>query len=227
MGRAVEVLNTFFRLRDCKNSQGFHFSNQLSLFDLDHRPGCLRYEIGTCSGPCAGKVSLETYNTQVSAARSFLDGFNDEPLSALQESMERAALNRHYEYAARLRDDLKALEYLYQKLLWLADARRRFAFVYATRSHCGGAIWYLIRAGEVVEAIQAPNSPAEFAAVRKTLKRWQTEVECQTKAAMVPTHTLCLWSRLGFVKYPDQLERTFSPNDAGRKYRGLARSAVA
>jgi excinuclease ABC subunit C len=227
MGRAVDTLNSFFKLRDCKNSQGFSFSNQMSLFDLDHRPGCLRYEIGTCSGPCAAKVSLKAYNEQISAARSFLDGFNGEPLTALQDAMERAAQQRNYEYAARLRDDLRAMEYLYGKLLWLAEARRRYTFVYAASSPAGNSIWYLIRAGEVADHLAAPQCPSTYAQARGVLRRWRAETESTCDRGHGPyPHTLSLVASW-FRKHPHELGRTFHPADAGRKYRGLAARAVA
>lgn len=222
MGQAVEVLNSHFRLRDCKNSQGFHFSNQLSLFDLDHRPGCLRYEIGTCSGPCAAKVSLEAYNQQVTGARSFLDGFNSAPLDALERAMQRASSQQNYEHAARLRDDIRAIDYLHRKLLWLADARRRFTFIYAADCQTPHPIWYLIRAGEVTDVVAAPACSESYARVRPILQRWRAEVDATSDRGHGPyPHTLSLVASW-FKKFPNQLDRTFNPIDAGRRYRRLA-----
>ncbi len=227
MTRAIETLNKYFRLRDCKNSQTFYFSNQLSLFELDQRPGCLRYEIGTCSGPCTGKVSLSSYNNQVNAARGFLDGFNSEPLTHLQEEMERAAALQFYERAGKMRDELRALDYLYRKLQWLAQARRRYTFVYSVPGQSGLGVWYLIRAGEVADVVAAPVCPSTYAEARSTVQRWRGEVEATSDRGYGPyPHTLSLVASW-FRKFPVQLERTFHPGDAGRKYRQMARSAVA
>ncbi|XZE51825.1 GIY-YIG nuclease family protein [Planctomycetaceae bacterium SH139] len=227
MGQAVDALNTFFRLRDCKNSQGFHFSNQLSLFDVDHRPGCLRFEIGTCSGPCAAAVSLESYNSQLNQARSFLDGFNAEPLMQVQESMERAARDLNFEHAAKLRDDWRSLNYLYRQLAWLAEARGKYTFVYSVPGHDGLGIWYFIRAGEVNDVVSAPTCPATYGTVRKTVKRWAVAAEQTVDRGHGPyPHTLSLVASW-FRKNAAQLQRAFPPAEAGRKYRGLARSAVA
>lgn len=227
MGRAVETLNKFFRLRDCKNSQPFYFSNQLSLFDDEHRPGCLRYEIGTCSGPCTGKVSLASYNQQVAAAKEFLSGNTREPLEALQAEMLRAAAGQHFERAAQVRDDLRALEYLHRKLLWLADARKRFTFIYSIQGSHGTGIWYFIRAGEVADVATAPSCPQSFAAAKSTLNRWKAEASTTGDRGYGPyPHTLSLVAGW-FRKFPDQLQRTFHPTDSGRKYRLMARTAVA
>lgn len=225
MSRAVDVLNSHFRLRDCKNSQGFQFSNQLSLFDLDHRPGCLRYEIGSCSGPCAAKVSLERYNRQVAAARSFLDGLNSSPLDAIEHAMIKASEQYNYEYAARLRDDLRAMEYLYAKLLWLAQARRNYTFVYAAAAGEKPSVWYMIRAGEVTDVIAAPNSPESYADARPILRRWTSEAGAESDRGHGPyPHTLSLVASW-FKKFPEQLLRTFPPSEAARRYRKLAATA--
>lgn len=227
MSRAVDALNTFFRLRDCKNSTGFSFSNQLPLFELEQRAGCLRFEIGTCSGPCAAAVSLESYNGQITEARSFLDGFNDEPLVALQDQMERSARDLNFEHAAKLRDDWRAMKYLYRKLVWLADARNRYTFVYAVPGCEGDATWYLIRSGEICDAAAAPLCPNSYADVRPLVRRWRVEADNETARGHGPyPHTLSLVASW-FRKHKTELDRTFHPADAGRKYRRLAKSAVA
>ena len=68
MRLAVESLNKVFRLRDCGEKQVFRFAEQLQLFDMEYRPGCLRCEIGTCLGPCAAECTRGQYETQVNAA---------------------------------------------------------------------------------------------------------------------------------------------------------------
>ncbi|HEY1381116.1 MAG TPA: GIY-YIG nuclease family protein, partial [Gemmataceae bacterium] len=71
---AVRRLNDLFRLRDCDQSQKMHFADQADLFPVLRPAGCLRFDIGTCSGPCAGNVTRAAYGRQTRAARAFLDG---------------------------------------------------------------------------------------------------------------------------------------------------------
>ncbi len=101
MRLAVDSLNKVFKLRDCGEKQVFHFAEQLQLFDLEYRPGCLRLEIGSCVGPCAAACTRAQYDRQVNAAESFLDGFNDEPLVVVRDQMQQAIDNRQYELAGR------------------------------------------------------------------------------------------------------------------------------
>src|SRR5438094_83083 len=51
---AVRRLNDMLRLRDCSQKQPMIFPEQGSLFPQVRDPGCLRMELGTCSGPCTG-----------------------------------------------------------------------------------------------------------------------------------------------------------------------------
>ncbi|MEL7266782.1 MAG: GIY-YIG nuclease family protein, partial [Planctomycetota bacterium] len=151
LGLAVDVLNKYFRLRDCRRDQPMHFIDQLSLFDMEHRPGCLRFETKTCSGPCAGGQTTEQYDEQVRDAERFLEGFDNTPTLRLKERMQAAANNRQYELAGRILSDIKAMEFVHRRLDYLARARRDFTFVYRVRGFDLRHTWYWIRGGEVCD----------------------------------------------------------------------------
>ncbi len=218
MNRAVEALNKTFKLRDCSQKQVFRFAEQLSLFDLEFRPGCLRYELGTCLGPCAAACTREAYDDHVNAAESFLDGFNDEPLVVVRDLMEQSSANHQYELAARCRDTLKSLEYLHRKLSILAKARRDYTFIYAAGGYDGCHTWYLIHSGEISESIAAPRNPAEFAAAKPTLARWKSSSSNRLdRGHGAYPHTLSVVASW-FSKNRGELNRTFAPEQAGNKY---------
>lgn len=217
MNRAVDVLNQFFKLRDCSQRTPFYFTDQLSLFDVDRRPGCLRYETGTCLGPCAAACSRGDYDAAVNAAQSFLDGFNDEPLVAIRDSMESASVNLQYELAARRLLDFQSLEYLYRKLTYLAEVRRGYSFVYPVRGYDHCHLWYLIRAGEVAEVIAAPKCEQTFAAVRETIHQWAAQTRNPLdRGHGKHAHTLNLVASW-FRNNRQELETTFAPDQAARR----------
>lgn len=226
MKRAVDSLNQFFKLRDCSQKTVFHFADQLSLFSLEHRPGCLRYETGSCLGPCAGACSRASYDEQVLAAQSFLDAFNDEPITTIRDAMDAASANQQYELAARRLQDWTALDYLYRKLVRLAEARRAFSFVYPVHGYDGSDTWYLIRAGEVTESIVAPKCPKSYSASRDRLKAWDSQLQnAFDHGTGRYSHTINLVASW-FRKNRDELGNTFEPAKAGRVYRSLARKGV-
>lgn len=232
MDRVVDSLNKTFGLRDCSQKTVFQFAEQLSLFDLQPRPGCLRLEIGTCLGPCAGACTRADYLQRVNAAQSFIDGFNDEPLAATQEIMETASMNHQYELAGRARDTLKSLNYALKKLSHLADARQSYSFIYAAQGYDGRSIWYLIRRGEVVDVAAAPTDAADYRTLKPTLKQWteqlgpQTPSSTQTAFASEHPHTISVVASW-FRKHRSELKQTLAPQSAGRRYRHLSRVGVA
>ena len=218
MNDAVEALNKVFQLRDCSQKQTFRFAEQLPLFDPEHRPGCLRLELGTCLGPCAAGCTRTEYDAQVAAAESFLDGFNDEPVGIIEQQMQQAAANQQYELAARARNTLKTLRYVQRKLAMLAQARRDYSFVYAASGYDGCSIWYLIRHGEIAATAPAPRNREQYRQLKPTLDRWQNALASRVDRGHGPhPHTLGLVASW-FRKQRGELARTFTPKEAGRKY---------
>ncbi|QDV44677.1 UvrABC system protein C [Stieleria neptunia] len=218
MANAVDALNKVFRLRDCSQQQTFEFAEQLSLFQIDHRPGCLRLELNTCLGPCAAACTRGEYASQVNAAESFLDGFNDEPLIALQDRMESASANRQYELAGRAHQTLKSLRYVHRKLILLANARRKYSFVYAVPGFDGCHTWYLIHCGEVSAVAATPIGSDGYQAIKPIINGWKATLESAADRGHGPfpytLGTVASW----FKKHPAELDRTFAPEQAGRKY---------
>ena len=106
---AVCRLNDFFQLRDCPQAQEMVFPDQGELFRLERPAGCLRYEIGTCLGPCTGNCARPLYGAKVRSARNFLAGTLVGPLQEIEKAMTAAALAQQFERAAALRDKLAAL----------------------------------------------------------------------------------------------------------------------
>src|SRR3954453_3237555 len=75
---AVRELNDALGLRDCANDQGMHFADQPELFSIFPRtPGCIRFEVKKCLGPCVGGCTAGEYAERVKQARGFLDGADD------------------------------------------------------------------------------------------------------------------------------------------------------
>jgi excinuclease ABC subunit C len=146
-----------------------HFADQGELFPVLRPAGCLRYEIGTCSGPCACGVSRPGYGRQVRAARAFLDGADDGPLRTLEREMAAAAAAQAYERAAALRDKLDVLTWLAERLGWLQRAREEHTFVYPVAGDDGRTLWYLIHRGRVRAVVPAPHDPATRLAARSAI----------------------------------------------------------
>ena len=78
------------------------------MFSNRSRP-CLLYQIRRCSGPCVGLIEADAYADDVRSATLFLQGRESEAVSRLEQRMTQAAARQHYEMAAVLRDQIRAL----------------------------------------------------------------------------------------------------------------------
>jgi excinuclease ABC subunit C len=75
----------------------------------DARP-CLEYHIGNCLAPCIGAVSRQGYAEVIRQVILFLEGKQERVVKKLKAQMERAAEKMDFEKAARLRDQIQAVE---------------------------------------------------------------------------------------------------------------------
>jgi len=71
---------------------------------------CLFYQIGQCSAPCHGKISREDYRILVQTVIAFLSGRHTDVLTVMQQRMAQASEMMNFEEAARLRDQIRAME---------------------------------------------------------------------------------------------------------------------
>ncbi|MET3768032.1 excinuclease ABC subunit C [Marisediminicola sp. UYEF4] len=71
---------------------------------------CLLGDIGKCVAPCVGRVTNEEHKSVALDFASFMGGNDSRYLAELTTRMKRAAAEQDYESAARIRDQLGALE---------------------------------------------------------------------------------------------------------------------
>ena len=97
--QTLQVVNRHFKLRTCTD----HVLNSRS------RP-CLQYQIKRCDAPCVFPIPPSQYAEGVRDVGLFLDGKNGELLERLRGRMMQASDAMHFEVAAALRDQVRALE---------------------------------------------------------------------------------------------------------------------
>lgn len=76
---------------------------------------CLDYHIKRCQGPCQGLVKKDEYHEMIKDVCLFLSGKNVILIKDLKGKMEEAAETEKYEQAARIRDQIIALESVMQR----------------------------------------------------------------------------------------------------------------
>ncbi|HQR41547.1 MAG TPA: GIY-YIG nuclease family protein [Gemmatales bacterium] len=154
---AVRHLNDVFRLRDCPKQQTMRFADQASLIDDALAPGCIRFDMGTCPGPCAARCTAIQYRSRVQAARRFLLCQDESTLEKIRQEMLGAASGQDYERATVLRDRMQQLDWLLRTLQRLKMTREELSFIYPVTSayRPGQTLWYLIHEGQWRNTIEA------------------------------------------------------------------------
>lgn len=79
------------------------------------RRPCLNYQMGRCSAPCAGEITRDAYNKIVQDVILFLKGRNDTLVEYLKKRMHQASEELRFEDAAKLRDQIEAVESVIKK----------------------------------------------------------------------------------------------------------------
>lgn len=78
--------------------------------DVGRQRPCLNYHMGTCAGYCLKDASAEEYRASIREAALILEGKTAELTADLERRMQAAAEALRFEYAAELRDRLRAVQ---------------------------------------------------------------------------------------------------------------------
>ncbi len=79
------------------------------------RRACLYYDLKLCAGPCIGAVDQAAYRAMIDDLGRFLAGETEPVMQRLEAEMRAAAEGLDFERAARLRDQLRAMQHLTQR----------------------------------------------------------------------------------------------------------------
>jgi excinuclease ABC subunit C len=103
---AIQVLQRVFKFRTCS----------LDIRSNDERwrwfRPCLLYSIRQCTAPCNFRVSREEYRKQIRSLRLILEGKKKRLLREMTLEMQQASAALQFEKAAKIRDDIAALQNL-------------------------------------------------------------------------------------------------------------------
>ncbi len=96
--RCLKLLKKMFHFRTCRN--------------MKKGKSCLEYHIKGCLAPCVDQVDMEEYGAMIRKICLFLEGKTKQVEADLKKQMEEAAEELEFERAARLRDQLLAVQKL-------------------------------------------------------------------------------------------------------------------
>jgi len=97
--QTLKLLKGIFPFRSCTRT----------ITGSDPRP-CLEYDIGHCLAPCIGKSSRAEYDEVIKQLILFMEGKQERVVKQLESRMNQAAAEMDFEKAARLRDQIQAVQ---------------------------------------------------------------------------------------------------------------------
>ena len=96
----LELVEKLFPLRKCRTMR-------------KQRVGpCMYYHIGRCLAPCCGKISADDYRRHVERVQKLLSGETESLIIDLTAQMHEASRALQFEWAAQLRNAIRAIENL-------------------------------------------------------------------------------------------------------------------
>jgi excinuclease ABC subunit C len=100
----IDIIEKHFLLRNCTDH---NFRNR-------SRP-CLQYQIKRCMAPCVLPVPEDVYREHVRQGMLFIDGKRQELVAELRQKMQQKSEALEFEAAARIRDQIQAVEKTLEK----------------------------------------------------------------------------------------------------------------
>ena len=150
---------------------------------------CLNYHMGRCAGACCGKITREEYLKIVDGVRKLLSGRVEELLRELREKMKAASDSQEFERAAKLRDQVRAIEELFgsQRVQEFSEEDRD----YVNFAPCGEAMIVVVlqvREGKLLgkEVFQVADYSPDEEALSNFIARYYSERKAVPDAVYVP-----------------------------------------
>ena len=147
LNQMMDAIRSVFQLRTCS-------------LKLDPEPieagkyeVCLQYHIDNCKGPCIGEQSHDDYMQTIDQVEKLLNGHTKELIGLLDEEMQAQSEALNFEEAARLRDQISALEkYSQRQKIVSQDFADRDVFaLHVDRDEgIGCAVTFTVREGKMI-----------------------------------------------------------------------------
>lgn len=164
---ALTTLKTLFMIRSCKHDLNEQTVAQKKV------PLCLDYYIKKCKGPCQGLQDAADYQLMITRVKQFLKGKTDLLLSELKDEMTNLAALQKYEDAARVRDNIEALEkYRNTQKVVMSDRHDRDILALAREDDDACIVLFKIREGKIVGRIHSYLTGVLYKTPQEVIERY-------------------------------------------------------
>jgi len=147
MNKMMDAIRSVFQLRTCS------LNLDPEPIDAGKYDVCLQYHIDNCKGPCIGEQSHEDYMQTIDQVEKLLNGHTQELIDLLDDEMQKQSENLNFEEAARLRDQISALQKYSQrqKIVSQDNADRDVFALHVDRNEgVACAVKFTVREGKMI-----------------------------------------------------------------------------
>ena len=172
----VKLVRELFPLRNCRKMN-------------PDRP-CLQYHIKRCLAPCAGYISYEDYGKMIKAVLMLVEGRTNEVVKDLKQRMEEAAEDYNFEEAARLRDQLHAVDRLNEQQKAVTSGGDQDAIALASDDTGTCLQIFFVRSGKLVGRdsyfLSAENNESKEEIITAFLKQYYLDATFVPREILLP-----------------------------------------
>ena len=156
----------------------------------EQRP-CLYYHLGRCLGPCAGLSDKTQYAAVIDKVERFLNGKEESIVEDLRTEMGVAADALDFEKAAKIRDQIVAIESVLQRQKVLSSDQVDQDVIAIVKDDRGTAIQMLyIRSGKLIGqrqyVLDGAGEASSALAVQEFVKQYYTDAAEVPKEILLP-----------------------------------------
>jgi len=148
--KTLDVLKKIFPYRHC-NLFLEDINGKVKVTKKTIKYPCLDYHIKRCLAPCISNCTKKEYSEVIKQIINFLKGNTEEIISSLSNQMQKAALDKQFEKAAKFRDRLKAIREISQKQI-ITSPNKNNTDAIAFVNHLGKLFFtlFMIRDGKLI-----------------------------------------------------------------------------
>ncbi len=172
----VKLVRELFPLRNCRKMN-------------PDRP-CLQYHIKRCLAPCAGYISSEDYGKMINAVLMLVEGRTNEVVKDLKQRMKEAAEDYNFEEAARLRDQLHAVDRLNEQQKAVTSGGDQDAIALASDDTGTCLQIFFVRSGKLVGRdsyfLSAENKETKEEIITAFLKQYYLDATFVPREILLP-----------------------------------------
>ena len=151
---------------------------------------CLQYHIKRCLAPCAGYISAEDYGKMIKAVLMLVEGRTNDVVKDLKQRMKEAAEDYNFEEAARLRDQLHAVDRLNEQQKAVTSGGDQDAIALASDDTGTCLQIFFVRSGKLVGRdsyfLNAENNETEEEIITAFLKQYYLDATFIPREILLP-----------------------------------------